>query len=524
MAIFNLSTLKSGNTISGWHELKNKSGVVECQRGQLRLMMFFQESNANLKQSSAQFEALSVLEAKKAKDKAEHIDIFVGTWNVGNAPPPDDLSPWIPKERYILYVIGAQECKYKWREGYENCADDWLATLAFHFGSNYARLIYKSLGQMRIAVFCRRSHLRDFLSFESATEATGIGHVMANKGGVAATLKHQDTSLCFINAHLAAHQHKTARRNSDVQEIINGISRVLGSRKADIMVQFDHVIFMGDLNYRLDYGSQGEEKKPTKEQFDQMILRIKDKKYDSLFYCDQLTHEMAKGRVLCGFVEGKYSFPPTFKVLRQKELAYTPERSPSWCDRILWHSLTKEWIQQLELGTAIDMDTSDHKPLHSVLRVPTYQLPSLSSNEVKSIRVSLDHIKCFRLPPMNQNGLANAYLQLMADFIPENTKLMSNVVKKSLNPVFSSVPEVHCTITNPERLKKMHLIIKIADKDVMSNSTIGFTLLPMRWFMPEHGKFQRSKMFRHHIMKGGVYVGSAVIQGTVQVIIEPADK
>eukprot|EP00467_Chlorarachnion_reptans_P002101 CAMPEP_0114496092 /NCGR_PEP_ID=MMETSP0109-20121206/5582_1 /TAXON_ID=29199 /ORGANISM="Chlorarachnion reptans, Strain CCCM449" /LENGTH=542 /DNA_ID=CAMNT_0001673335 /DNA_START=405 /DNA_END=2033 /DNA_ORIENTATION=+ len=525
-AVFDLSNLATGKAISGWHPLKDKAGNNEIHRGQLRVRMFYEQIVGTLQQSSLKFTALSN-EENTRETKAEehqHLDVFIGTWNVGNAPPPADLSPWIPKNKYTLYVIGTQECKYKWREGYENCSEDWLATLASHFGSKYARLMYKSLGQMRIAIFCNRDYLNDFFSIETATEATGIGHVMSNKGGVAISLKYHDTSICFVNAHLAAHQHKTARRNSDVQEIINGISRILGSKKADIVVQFDHVIFMGDLNYRLDYGTQGEEKKPTKEQFDQMVLKIEEKKFDTLFSCDQLTNEMAKGRVFCGFREGKYNFPPTFKVLRQKKLAYTSERSPSWCDRILWHSLTKEWVKQISLGVASDIDTSDHKPVYSVLRLPTYYLPSLSDAKVQSIRVSLEHVKCFRLPPMNQQGLANAYLQLMADFLPENAKAQSDVVKKSLNPVFSKISDVKCCFTNPDRLRKGYLIIKICDKDVMSASTIGYTVLPMRWFMPEDGKLKRSKMFRHHIMKGGVYVGSAVIQGKISVIIEEADN
>jgi hypothetical protein len=84
--------------------------------------------------------------------------------------------------------------------------------------------------------------------------------------------------------------------------------------QADIMCQFDHVVFMGDLNYRLDYGNQGEEKTPSKELFDSMVSKINDKKYEQLFACDQLAEEMKRGKVFCGFKEGKYNFPPTFKV------------------------------------------------------------------------------------------------------------------------------------------------------------------------------------------------------------------
>eukprot|EP00466_Bigelowiella_natans_P002896 jgi/Bigna1/130552/aug1.11_g5260 len=484
--IFKLSTLRLGAT-SGWFDLQNKANKTDELRGQIRVKMIYEDLNTNqMSQSNAAFRFLEIAtfivdeiagrgdylnnlilmcvgkalddeEEKEYKSKNNYLDVFIGTWNVGNAPPPPDLSPWIPKdEKYSLYVIGTQECKYKFREPYDSCADDWKGTLVTHFGPSYCVLKQRSLGQMRIIVFCKRADQTKFMNFETATEATGIGHVMSNKGGVAISLTYMDTDICFINAHLAAHQHKTARRNSDVQEIINGISRTLGKFKADIMCQFDHVIFMGDLNYRLDYGDQGEEKKPTKEQFDNMVKKIENEKYDVLFSCDQLSTEMRKGRVLCGFKEGSYHFPPTFKVLRQKELAYTEERSPSWCDRILWHSLTKEYVQQLSLKPAMDIATSDHKPVSAVLRLPTYNLPGLTRSTVASVKIGLD--------------------------------------QKSLNPVYSNIPDINSTIKNPDRLMYTNIIVKISEKDVMSSKTIG-----------------------------GVYIGSAVIQGRVTIVVEEED-
>jgi len=523
--IFKLSTLRLGAT-SGWFDLQNKANKTDELRGQIRVKMIYEDLNTNqMSQSNAAFRALDDEEEKEYKSKNNYLDVFIGTWNVGNAPPPPDLSPWIPKdEKYSLYVIGTQECKYKFREPYDSCADDWKGTLVTHFGPSYCVLKQRSLGQMRIIVFCKRADQTKFMNFETATEATGIGHVMSNKGGVAISLTYMDTDICFINAHLAAHQHKTARRNSDVQEIINGISRTLGKFKADIMCQFDHVIFMGDLNYRLDYGDQGEEKKPTKEQFDNMVKKIENEKYDVLFSCDQLSTEMRKGRVLCGFKEGSYHFPPTFKVLRQKELAYTEERSPSWCDRILWHSLTKEYVQQLSLKPAMDIATSDHKPVSTVLRLPTYNLPGLTRSTVASVKIGLDQVKCFRLPPMDQHGLADTFVSLMGEMIAPTAKSSSSVVKKSLNPVYSNIPDINSTIKNPDRLMYTNIIVKISEKDVMSSKTIGYTVLPLRWFLPEDGKKARSKMFRHHLMKGGVYIGSAVIQGRVTIVVEEEDE
>jgi hypothetical protein len=39
------------------------------------------------------------------------ISAFVGTWNVGNARPPADLSPWLPTGAFFeIIAIGTQEC------------------------------------------------------------------------------------------------------------------------------------------------------------------------------------------------------------------------------------------------------------------------------------------------------------------------------------------------------------------------------------------------------------------------------
>ncbi len=51
-----------------------------------------------------------------------------------------------------------------------------------------------------------------------------------------------------MNSHLAAHQNKTEKRNDDVAEVLAGIQ--LGKAKVDILNQFHHVFWMGDLNYR----------------------------------------------------------------------------------------------------------------------------------------------------------------------------------------------------------------------------------------------------------------------------------
>lgn len=509
------------DSIGGWYGLTDKDSRPDPKLGQIRLKINYVRGGDTSYQSKTEsmlkFAAMDAQELKVIEEKKLRLECFVGTWNVGNAAPPADLSPWIPKDRYEVYAIGAQECKYSARSGYSSCEEDWFSTLTKHFGDKYVLLKSKSLGQMRLGVYCRASIRDRFMNVEVATEATGIGHVMSNKGGIAIGFSYLDTQVAFVSCHLAAHQHKSQRRNGDVREIINGISRSMGHYRADMVCLYDHVVFMGDLNYRLDYGDQGEEKKPTREQFDRMVSLIDQKKFDVLFSCDQLTHEMKKGSVFAGFQEGRYNFAPTFKVLRNETLAYTEQRSPSWCDRILWHSLTKEWIDQKGLGSSNDITTSDHKPVWSHLSMPIFQLPSFSATDVSSCKIFFDQMKAFRLPSMNAQGLADAYVEFLGTFFPENSKNSSAVTKKSLNPIFQGLPTLLCSVRNRERLKYRHLVLRVKSKENLTSSTIGYTILPLRWFLPEKGKLTRTKMFRHHLIKGGTYVGSAVIQGQITI-------
>jgi hypothetical protein len=82
-----------------------------------------------------------------------------------------------------------------------------------------------------------------------------------NKGGAAVSFKLDDTHFAFVSSHLAAHQSKTAQRNSDVGEICANLKLLqLPQRrsvhKPDLATGFHHLVWVGDLNYRLEYGQQ----------------------------------------------------------------------------------------------------------------------------------------------------------------------------------------------------------------------------------------------------------------------------
>ena len=275
-----------------------------------------------------------------------HLDVFLVTWNVGNAAPSvEQFEQMIPTRQKLhdIVVVGLQECEYelvgdmgtkangyhKQRHHDRKAADDlyekpdhWYDRNAAarsvlprsvrnqnyadggsddeaeggaekkkkkefsmgHFmhkkavqaekgakraitsraGSHFASLVHSHLGsedyflvrecelmQMRLFVFARTEHRPRISHVEYASQATGIGGVVGNKGGVAVSLKFQDIRLCFLSCHLAAHRKFLAERNRDCEDVLNMLQKKLATPSASYLSDWDYVFFFGDLNYRL---------------------------------------------------------------------------------------------------------------------------------------------------------------------------------------------------------------------------------------------------------------------------------
>ena len=146
-----------------------------------------------------------------------------------------------------------------------------------------------------------------------------MANVYGNKGGVAISFLYDDTSLCFVNCHLAAHQGKTESRNGQYSEIVRGINRKTGFS----MLRSHHALFwLGDLNYRIDFGGQGDEHSPTEENFSNMVELIERGHYQLLLAREQLKAQMEKRLAFGDFKEAEITFAPTFKVLRNATSGY----------------------------------------------------------------------------------------------------------------------------------------------------------------------------------------------------------
>ena len=80
-----------------------------------------------------------------------------------------------------LYVITTQECAYKPSNG-NSCEQDWFKVVGEALGSDYVFVDGLSLLMIRLVIFVHKKHANKIHHIAAASEATGIGNVIGNKG------------------------------------------------------------------------------------------------------------------------------------------------------------------------------------------------------------------------------------------------------------------------------------------------------------------------------------------------------
>lgn len=149
-----------------------------------------------------------------------------------------------------------------------------MAVIERQAGPDYTRVAHVGLRYIKLCVLARSALVASGLvsGVRVAAKATGLAGVMGNKGAVMVAMAVRHTSFAFVCAHLAAHQHELARRNADFRAIaaalntspaassaVNGgaapsaaWSAGCAGTRPDLLSAFDHLFFVGDLNYRID--------------------------------------------------------------------------------------------------------------------------------------------------------------------------------------------------------------------------------------------------------------------------------
>ncbi|CAI9779002.1 unnamed protein product [Fraxinus pennsylvanica] len=219
-----------------------------------------------------------------------------------------------------------------------------------------------------LCVWVRADLYQHISSLKASCVGTGIMGYLGNKGSVSISMTLYQTTFCFVCSHLASGEKDgdAFRRNSDVMEILKKTRfshpcKMLGKPvRPDCILDHDKIIWLGDLNYRLAFVC-GE----TYE-----LLEKND--WQALLEKDQLTIEQRAGRVFKGWEEGTIDFAPTYKYLVncdhytvQAPISKEKQRTPAWCDRILWKGKGLEQISYVSGESKL----SDHRPVYSLFSV-----------------------------------------------------------------------------------------------------------------------------------------------------------
>jgi hypothetical protein len=269
-----------------------------------------------------------------------------------------------------------------WRDHLTRCIDEFMPP-----SQSYVLLHTASLVGLFTCIFVKSS-LRSRINHVHAAELKrGMGGHYGNKGALILRMVIDDSSVCFINCHLAAGQTQTIHRNNDIAAILESHSlppTPLGedmARHSDVFTSggdgsmiLDHEICVlnGDLNYRIDTMGR-----------DAVIKFINQNNLGRLLERDQLllTKRRNPGFRLRAFQESEIRFAPTYKYNPRSDDYDTSEkrRTPAWCDRILYRGLGKVRMEEYRRW---EVRVSDHRPVSGRLRMRIKTVDATKRKEV----------------------------------------------------------------------------------------------------------------------------------------------
>ncbi|OXB83424.1 UNVERIFIED_CONTAM: hypothetical protein H355_006271 [Colinus virginianus] len=417
------------------------------------------------------------------------ITVFIGTWNMGAAPPPkkitswflskgqgktrDDTADYIPHD---IYVIGTQEDPQGEKE--------WLETLRQSLQEitsiSFKVIAIHTLWNIRIVVLAKPEHENRISHICTDNVKTGIANTLGNKGAVGVSFMFNGTSFGFVNSHLTSGSEKKHRRNQNYTSILRFLT--LGDKKLspfNITHRFTHLFWLGDLNYRV-------EQPPTEAE--NIIQKIRQQQYPELLAFDQLLIERKDHKVFLQFEEEEITFAPTYRFERgtREKYAYTKQKAtgmkynlPSWCDRVLWKSYPMVHVVCQSYGCTTDITTSDHSPVFATFEVGvTSQFVSKNDSKYMNTQGEIEFLHC------------------------------SATLKTKSQTKFYIEFHSSC-LENPEYLLDQHILISIKSSD--SDESYGEGCIALRIeatesLVPIH------TVLTHHGEKTGVFQGEIKLQ------------
>jgi hypothetical protein len=220
-------------------------------------------------------------------------------------------------------------------------------------------------------IFVRQEEKRSIRNMSATDVKCGMKGHYGNKGALITRFMFDDSSLCFINCHLAAGQTQTSHRNNDIAAILeteslpaerNPITRTsfyVGGGDGTQVLDHEICILNGDLNYRIDAIPR-----------ETAISMVNKGELEELLERDQimLSRRRVSGFRLSAFNEAPITFAPTYKydVGSDKYDSSEKKRPPAWCDRLLYRGVGR--IKQVDYRRH-EIRVSDHRPVSGTFKI-----------------------------------------------------------------------------------------------------------------------------------------------------------
>ncbi|NXQ58566.1 SHIP1 phosphatase, partial [Anthoscopus minutus] len=451
------------------------------------------------------------------------ITIFIGTWNMGAAPPPkkitswflskgqgktrDDTADYIPHD---IYVIGTQEDPQGEKEWLEILRQSLQEITSISFKV----IAIHTLWNIRIVVLAKPEHENRISHICTANVKTGIANTLGNKGAVGVSFMFNGTSFGFVNSHLTSGSEKKHRRNQNYMNILRFLT--LGDKKLspfNITHRFTHLFWLGDLNYRV-------EQPPTEAE--NIIQKIRQQQYPELLAFDQLLLERRDQKVFLQFEEEEITFAPTYRFERgtREKYAYTKQKAtgmkynlPSWCDRVLWKSYPMVHVVCQSYGCTTDIMTSDHSPVFATFEVGvTSQFVSKNDSKYTDSEGEIEFLHCYAT--LKTKSQTKFYIEFHSSCLESFVKSQEGenedgnegelVVK-----FVEALPKLTPIISDPEYLLDQHILISIKSSD--SDESYGEGCIALRIEATE-SLAPIHTVLTHHGEKTGIFQGEIKLQ------------
>ncbi|CAG8436067.1 751_t:CDS:2 [Ambispora gerdemannii] len=317
----------------------------------------------------------------------QKLEILVGTYNINQQLINQPLKDWLFSlnndssstiiDKPDILAIGFQEFSpypYAFLNRNTTRLQDYAELIEQAIiectHESYTQIVEECMVGLSLFVYVRDSTVVKHVK-QVKTEKAGVGPFwMGNKGAVAAFLElgspredsddKRGVSLCFVCAHLAAHNHNVHLRNTHFRRVCERLlfpkgnedqelSSTTSTKETDSEINrknhyniydSDYLFFFGDLNYRISL------EHPTHPPITlvSLVNTLRERQHHRLSHYDQLSIARTTGSTLHGFEEGQLSFAPTYKFHTGSNEYNTELRIPGWCDRILyfWHRENNE--------------------------------------------------------------------------------------------------------------------------------------------------------------------------------------